>query len=69
MLFSIDNKVYHLGIGWTDEYAYGDWWKSSDLIKKLESWGLTHPKGTVNPPSGVSDDPFKDQPDIGFGPE
>jgi len=52
LLFKTKKKIYFLAIGWDEKVAYGDFWESTELLRKLESWGLEHPKGEPNlPPS------------------
>lgn len=51
LLFKTEDIVYVLSIRWDKKACYGDFWESADLLKNLESWGLTHPKGKPNLPS------------------
>lgn len=52
LLFKTKKRIYFLGIRWDTKACYGDFWESPELLRKLESWGLEHPKGESNLPKG-----------------
>jgi len=52
LLFKTKKRIYFLGIRWDTKACYGDFWESAELLRKLESWGLEHPKGESNLPKG-----------------
>ena len=52
ILFKTEKVIYFMGIGWDDEFVYGDWWESEDLLLQFKKWGFELPKGESNlPPS------------------
>jgi len=49
ILFTTEDRIYYMGIGWTDETAYGNWWNSPELRKLFREWGDQRPKSKKAP--------------------
>lgn len=67
ILFTTEDVIYHIGFGWTDEAAYGDWWKSPELMEKFKQWGIQHPRGEKYPPPDSITKPPWSAPEKGEG--
>jgi hypothetical protein len=40
LTFETPKVIYTMRIGWNDEYVYGFWWESADLLNVFKKWDL-----------------------------
>jgi hypothetical protein len=49
LTFETRKAIYTMPIGWNDEYVYGYWWESADLLRIFKKWGLFEELSKADP--------------------
>jgi hypothetical protein len=49
LTFETRKAIYTMRIGWNDEFVYGFWWKSADLLRIFKKWGLFEELSKADP--------------------
>jgi hypothetical protein len=49
LIFETRNTMYTMRIGWNDEFVYGYWWESPDLLKVFKKWQLFEELSKADP--------------------
>jgi hypothetical protein len=49
LCFETKDAVYTMRIGWNDEFVYGHWWESADLLRVFKQWDLFNELSKADP--------------------
>jgi hypothetical protein len=49
LYFETEDTIYTMRIGWNDEFVYGYWWESPELLKVFEKWQLFEELSKADP--------------------
>jgi hypothetical protein len=49
LTFETKKAIYTMTIGWNDEFVYGLWWESADLLRIFKKWGLFEELSKADP--------------------
>jgi hypothetical protein len=49
LIFETKKVMYTMRIGWNDEFVYGFWWESPQLLKVFEKWQLFEELSKADP--------------------
>jgi hypothetical protein len=66
LFFETEKVIYSMRFGWNDEFVYGFWWESKDLLRVFKKWCLFEELSKADPswpePSRIKHPPKETEP-------